>query len=124
MYIGTLVMAPKGTAGTSTYYYTPWMPRQAQNAWFTYQLIQSLLASGGVFAIVPYHKNREDRGDEGTAVSGSFTEIVSGTGFYQMKCEGLKELVRFKIEVKVGGGGYPEGAVYRLLAAMWYDKAV
>lgn len=128
MHIGTLLM----TFGTTAHeYYTPWFPKGADNAYFTYEIIRKNLGGGatpGSFTVAVYTKNREDvgsQGDPNTAVSGSWTQLT-GTDFYEFKAENLKQLVRFKITLQ-GGTSAPtgqEGLVYRILPPTWYDKAV
>jgi hypothetical protein len=127
MNIGTLLMTFGSTAHE---YYTPWFPKGADNAYFTYEIIRQNFGTGGSpgFTVEVFTKNREDvgsQGDPNTAVTGSWTNLT-GTIFYEFKAESLKQLVRFKITVK--GGTTPpagqEGVVYRILPPTWYDKAV
>ncbi len=118
MHIGTSLMAMGSTTARS--YYTPWFQRGADNAVFTYEIIQAL-ASGGSFAVVVLHKNREDQGAEGAAVSGATFSQIGTSGFFEAKAVGLKELVRFKITVTPAG--VSDGVVYRFLSATWYSKA-
>jgi len=77
------------------------------------------------FTVEVYTKNREDVGSQGTAVSGSWTQL-SPADCYEFKATNLRQLVRFKI--KVTGGTSPpsgqEGVMYRILPPTWYDKAV
>jgi hypothetical protein len=127
MNIGTLVV----TFGSSSSqdYYTPWFPKGADNAHFTYEIIRQNFGTGGTpspgFSVEVFTKNREDVGSQGTTVSGSWTNFT-GTSFYDFEATNLRELVRFKITVK--GGTTPptgqEGVVYRILPPTWYDKAV
>mgnify|MGYP001262210476 CR=1 FL=1 len=125
MHIGTQLM----TFGTSSQeYFTPWFPRGADNALFTYEIIRKNLGTGsptGAFTVAVYTKNREDVGSQGTAVSGGWGQYT-GTDFYEFRAENLRELVRFKVTLQ--GGGTPptgqEGVVYRFLPPTWYDKAV
>lgn len=126
MHIGTLLM----TFGSSAHeYYTPWFSKGADNGYFTYEIIRQNFGTGGTpspgFSVEVYTKNVEDVGSQGTAVSGSWTNLT-GTSFYQFQATNLRQLVRFKITVK--GGTTPptgqEGVVYRFLPPTWYDKAV
>lgn len=118
MHIGTSLMAMGSTSAKT--YYTPWFPRGAENAVFTYELIQALPV-GGTFAVTALHKNREDQGAEGTTLvaSGSFSQIGS-SGLYHGVGTGIKELVRFKLVVTPAGTG--DGLVYRFLPPTWYPK--
>lgn len=126
MNIGTLLV----TFGSSAQeYFTPWFPKGADNAWFTYEIIRQNFGTGGSpspgFSVEVFTKNREDVGGQGTAVGVTFTQLGS-TGFYHGQATNLRQLVRFKITVK--GGTTPpsgqEGVVHRFLPPTWYDKAV
>lgn len=118
MNIGTTLMAMGSTAART--YYTPWFPRGAENAVFTYEVIQAL-AGAGTFAVTALHKNREDQGAEGASLvaSGGFSQIGT-SGFFHGIATGIKELVRFKIVVTPAGAS--DGVVYRFLAPTWYPK--
>lgn len=124
MNIGTLLI----TFGSSTQeYFSPWFPKGADNAYFTYEIIRQNFGTGGSpgFSVEVFTKNREDVGSQGTAASVTFAQIGS-TSFYHGPATNLRQLVRFKITVK-GGTTAPagqEGVVYRILPPTWYDKAV
>lgn len=120
MQIGTQIVALGNNATT---FYTPWFPKQGDNAVFAFELISSYYgASGGSFACTAYTKNREDLGSDGTATIISSTIT---TGFYQGVCTDLKELVRFKITVTPGSSiTGAVGATYRFLPPTWYDTAI
>jgi len=122
MNIGTQLMVI-GTVAKS--YDTPWFPKGADNAYFTYEIIHQNFGSGGSISVTVYTKNREDAGSESvTPFTFSFTQIGS-TAFYHAACANLKQLVRFKITVTPGTSPTgPEGVVYRFLPPTWYDKAV
>ena len=122
MHIGpTLVTLETG----AKHYYTPWFPRGGDNAYFTYEVIQKFLATGGSpgFTVTVYTKNVEDPGSEGTSFT--FTQIGS-TAFYEAACANLKQLVRFKITIAPGTDLtiYAQGVTYRFLPPTWCDKAV
>lgn len=126
MNIGTLLVTL--ASESAEVYFTPWFPKGADNAYFTYELIRKNLGTGtplGAFTVEVYTKNREDAGSQGTSVSGSWT-LLTGTDFYEFKAENLRQLVRFKVTLQ--GGHTPpagqEGVVYRFLPPTWYDKAV
>lgn len=126
MTIGTLLVTL--ASASAEVYFTPWFPKGADNAYFTYDIIRKSLGTGtpaGSFTVQVYTKNREDAGSQGASVSGSWTQLT-GTDFYEFPAENLRQLVRFKITVK--GGTTPptgqEGVVYRILPPTWYDKAV
>lgn len=63
MNIGTLLitLAP----GTAQEYFTPWFPKGADNAVFTYEIIRQNFGTGGTpgFTVAVYTKNREDIAD-------------------------------------------------------------
>ncbi|MFN6146388.1 MAG: hypothetical protein ACK5AL_08520 [Planctomycetota bacterium] len=119
MNIGTQLMVI-GTGAKS--YDTPWFPKGADNAYFTYEIIHQNFGSGGSISVTAYTKNREDAGSEGTSFS--FTQIGS-TAFWHAPCTNWKQLVRFKITVTPGTSPTgPEGVCYRILPPTWYDKAV
>ena len=125
MNIGTLLitLAP----GTAQEYFTPWFPKGADNAVFTYEIIRQNFGTAGtpVFKVEVYTKNREDVGSQGTTVSGSWTQL-SPSLFYEIKTTNLRQLVRFKITV-TGGTTPPtgqEGIMYRILPPTWHDRAV
>lgn len=120
MHIGTQLMTLSTGAKS---YYTPWLPKGADNAYFTYELIHQFLASGGTFVVTGYTKNREEPGSEGTSFA--FSQIGS-TAFYEASPTNLKQLVRFKVTITPGGSASDgaQGVTYRLLPPTWYDKAV
>ena len=125
MNIGTLLitLAP----GSAQEYFTPWFPKGADNAVFTYEIIRQNFGTGGTpgFTVAVYTKNLEDVGSQGTAVSGSWTQL-SPADFYEFKATNLRQLVRFKITLTGSTLGLTgqEGVVYRILPPTWYDKAV
>ena len=125
MFTGTQLLC-LGT-GAKTYD-TPWFPASAENAYFTYEIIQSNFGTGspaGSLVIKVYTKNREDSGSEGPGSPYTFSQIGS-TAFYEAHCTGLLELVRFEI-ILTAGATPPtgqEGVCYRILAPTWYDSAV
>ena len=122
MNIGTQLMTLETGAKS---YYTPWFPKGADNAYFTYEIIHQFLATGGSpgFTVTAYTKNREDAGSEGTSFG--FSQIGS-TSFYHAECTNLKQLVRFKITIAPGTDLtiYAQGVTYRMLPPTWYDTAV
>jgi hypothetical protein len=124
MNIGTLLMTFGSTAHE---YYTPWFPKGADNAYFTYEIIRQNFGTGGTpgFTVEVFTKNLEDVGSQGTAASVTFSNLT-GTSFYHGPATSLRQLVRLKITVK--GGTTPptgqEGVVYRILPPTRYDKAV
>jgi hypothetical protein len=117
MHIGELILAPP--SGTRVYV-TPWLPRQADNAYVTYELF-NLIGSPTVTVAV-YHKDRDEQGsalDAGHKLSGTFS-AVTGTNFWTQKFSGLRELLRFQITVQANSAAL-EGAYYRFLQPTWFD---
>lgn len=102
---------------------TPWMQRQADNAVYTFELIDN--PDGVDVEISVLEKNSEDYGS-GTATIGPSTFT---TGFLEIDTSteepGQSEMIRFKIAVGNPGLETPNGTgiVYRLLQATWYDAA-
>lgn len=123
MHIGTLLMTLGGESTEE--YYTPWFPKGADNAVFTYEIIRQNFGSGGQIKIDVFTKNREDIGSNGTS-KGTIGTNFSGTTFYEQAFTDLRELVRFKITLTPGSSKPTgqEGVVYRILPPTWYDKAV
>ena len=93
-------------------YFTPWFPRQADNAVFTYDRIASTLSTAE--AVDVFHKNEEDAG-AGTMLTG-FSADLTSTGLFEAQCIGLKEMVRFRIQVKKATGWVH----FRFLPPTWY----
>ena len=116
MHIGHTLVA---SADSSTDYFTPWFPASADNGIFTYEKIHGNMS----LTVTVYHKDMEDPGSApGSPATSTFTQIGSTT-FYEAKCEGLKELVRFKLQVSSGGGESGAYFVYRFLPPVWYSTA-
>ena len=124
MHIGTLLMTLGGEEGAEEYY-TPWFPKGADNAVFTYEIIRQNFGSGGSIQVDVFTKNREDIGSNGTS-KGTISTNFAGTTFYEHTVTDLRELVRFKITLTPGSSKPTgqEGVVYRILPPTWYDKAV
>jgi|KBSSwiStaDraftv2_1062776.scaffolds.fasta_scaffold1872565_1 hypothetical protein len=99
--------------GEDAYYFTPWFPRVADNAIFTFQRIEDTLTGGGAVVEV-FHKNAEDAGT-GSSVT-EFSSQLGSTDLYEAACTGLKEMVRFRIMVKDGTGWIH----FRFLPPTWY----
>lgn len=128
MNIGTQLTAMGTTIGPLTFY-SPWFPKGADNAYFSYELLYKNLGTGGTpgsFIVTVYTKNREDFGSEGTAYT-SFTAIGSSTTFFHKECTNLKQLIRFKFVLTPGLTPPTVGqdsVIYRILPPTWYDTAV
>ena len=108
MLLGTLLIE-----GAKTF--TSWMPRVADNAIFSYEVVQHYGAGANPFVVKIFHKNMEDLG-KGSDASATWT-ATSNT--HHATVTGLKELVRYQIDViamEVGG-------VYRIFDPTWFDTA-
>ena len=119
MLLGSLLLA--GTTppldGTT---FTPWMPRLADNAIFTYEVVRFYKTAGpppptfNPFDVKIFHKNSEDLG-EGEDAGATW---VQSDNIHRTTLTGLKELVRYRIHcdtVDVGG-------VYRILEPTWFNS--
>ena len=110
MQIGRLVLNGQLTM-------TPWFPRQADNAIFSYEIVKALFP-GDTIGVTVYHKNKEDSG-RGELVDGEGSPDWTADGTISTGTfKGLKEMVRFSI---AGGGAI--GVVFRMLTPTWYDDA-
>lgn len=112
MHIGSSL--PYGTTA-----FTPWMRRQADNAVFTFEIIDN--PDSTTVTITVYEKNADEYG-AGTAKS--ITPTTTGN-FKEYVAEDLEEMVRFRIEVAMTEAADPNGTgiVYRMLEPTWYDEA-
>lgn len=108
MIIGQTINADYGAVRE---HFTPWFPRVADNAAFTFQRIFSTLGIEEVVEV--FHKNAEDSGT-GSSVA-SFAQLGS-TDLYEAACAGLKEMVRFRIQIKDTTGWLH----FRFLSPTWY----
>lgn len=114
MWMNTQIVALNTTAQT---YYTPWFPKGSDNGIFTMEKLLDTINGGITVSVV--HKNREDEGSA-PATAATFASLAGN--FYEAPCEGLKEMVRFKITFTASAAG--QGAIFRFLAPTWYDTAV
>jgi len=115
--IGHTLVVP---GNTSQDYFTPWFPRVADDARFTFEEIYSTASS---VTVTVYHKSAEDAGDEGGSSVASFSSQLSPANVYEASCSNLKELVRFK--VTIGSETSAPGVLrYRFLPPTWFSKAV
>ena len=99
--------------------FTPWMSRQADNAIFTFELIDNPGQTD--ITITPYTRDREDYG---AGTPGTPATIASGgPTFAEITVTNMEEMIRFLIEVDPIGGGSGSGIIYRMLEPTWYDEA-
>lgn len=122
MWMNTEIVALNTSAQV---YYTPWFPKGADNGVFAMERILHTFAGAGgdgdgEFTVTVWHKNREDEGSAPGSAVATLT-VLGSTAFYEAKCTGLKELVRFRMEFQAGSVG--QGVIFRLLPPTWYDTA-
>lgn len=96
---------------------TPWMRRQADNAVFTFEIIDN--PDSAVVTITVTEKNSESYG----AGTGDGVTHTFSSGFLEIDRADLMELVRFSIDVEKVTPTNGTGVVYRMLAPTWYDLA-
>ena len=111
------------TAGGDKYeIYSPWFPRQADNAIFTFYQIQKLLGTGDLVVEI-FHKNAEDLGP-GSLITSTFVEEGSSGVFWtSTPVTGLKELVRCRVHAGFASGAGHYGAWFRILEPTWFNRA-
>jgi hypothetical protein len=109
MIIGQTLMADEEN---NRDYFTRWFPRVADNAVFTFQRIHSTLSVNEDVDV--FEKNVEDAGT-GTNTSG-FSSQLGSTDLYEASGINLKEMVRFRVQLKAGTGWIH----FRFLAPTWY----
>jgi len=106
----------------SVTYYTPWFGKGADNALFTLELILSTI-SGSTFAVSVWTKSSDEEGSAPGSSLGTFSTLATlSSTFYQVKCGGIKDLVRFEIAFTAAAAG--EGVIFRFLSPTWFDTAV
>lgn len=99
-------------------YYTPWFPKGADNAMFALEKVLDTIAGG--ITVTVFTKNREDEGSAPGSAVGTFASL-SGA-FHEVACQGLKDLVRFRIVFTASAAG--QGVICRFLPPTWFDTAV
>jgi hypothetical protein len=123
--------------------FSPWFPREADNAIFTLQIIATFGESVALTVEV-FSKNSEDTGP-GSEVGNAITwETVDSNAAFKAaqflvngSFSGFDELVRFKFSVSTGSDQLPVAAGfaqldasdmmwvrYRMLMPTWFDTAV
>lgn len=115
MYIGDLI--PAAAPPTAPTLFTSWFPRQADNAIFTYEIIDAM--GGTSFSVRVFHKNKEDPGEGEPAEGVGSPEWTADGTLYTGTFMELKEMVRF--EVTSGTSGL--GVCYRFLSPTWFNDA-
>jgi hypothetical protein len=117
MWMNTQIVALDTSAQT---YFTPWMPKGADNGVFTMEKTLDTI-TGTAVAVRVFTKYREDEGSSPGSAAGTFAALES-TNFLEANCASLKDLVRFEIKFTAASAG--QGVVYRFLPPTWYDTAV
>lgn len=114
-----------GAADAGAAVYSPWFPRQGDNAVFTLDTIE-IQGTGAQLSVQVFTKNSEDAGDGAVADDGmgSAVEIVrtlaDGPGRENNTWEGnLKEMVRYKFIMK---NSTDDWALFRMLPPVWFDS--
>ena len=115
MHVGQWLVASNSSGATKVF--SPWFPRGADNAVFTYESIKTV--GSATLTITVVHKNREDTGN-GTSAGDTWT-AVAGSAFKTQTILQLKELVRFEFELTSSSGD--AFCLYRMLAPTWFNDA-
>ncbi len=97
-------------------FYSPWMPRQADNVTMTLDLMQAMGAKLKVELIT---KSLETAGD-GTTV-GATISLQGTPNEYTATASGVNELVRYKFTVDADVDETIGGVLFRMLDLLWYD---
>ena len=107
------------TAAGKVTLWSPWFPRAADDAIFTYE---EMVNDGGTLVVKVFGKDTEEPGD-GTEVTGSSFSQISGTNFYKTAVvAGMPELVRFRYELTRDEAD-PASVLFRMLSPTWFDQA-
>ncbi len=115
MHIGELLCASPDPAAIV---FTEWMPRQADNAVFTVDLIDAVLAQ---LTVKVFHKNAEETGSG--SLAGTIVTADRTAGLKVVTVSGLKEMVRYQVEVVGSDANQLGGLLYRFLPATWFNTA-
>jgi len=110
MFIGQTVLTTQSV-------FTPWLPRQADNAIMTWELVQQI--GGTELAVKLFSKNREDPGEGAEVGPSSWDDDGVHTGIRYSTFTGLREMVRFKVTASNDSGA----CIFRLLSPTWFDDA-
>jgi len=104
-----------GQTTDGTEVYSPWFPRQGDNARFTLEVVA---VSSATLKVEVFTKNSEDAGD-GTIVSGvSATSTTVERKVFEAE-GGLEELVRYKFTVT---DAVTKWVLFRMLRPVWFDS--
>ncbi|MBK9386022.1 MAG: hypothetical protein IPN34_14520 [Planctomycetes bacterium] len=106
------LLISKTTVGTKVY--SPWFPRQSDNATFQVEVVQR--SDNATLKVEAVHKNSEDTGN-GTEVTPAIVAAATAVDIYSAEITALKEMVRFKFTVT---GTTGEWVLFRMLPTSWY----
>ncbi|MCB9583767.1 MAG: hypothetical protein H6718_00125 [Polyangiaceae bacterium] len=109
MYIGQFL--PNGAI-----IFSPWFPREADNAIFTFETIDN--DGSGSLTVDVYHKNTEDPGPGAALSATAAFSAIGSTNYKSGRFVGIKEMVRFRY---TGSGGW---VIFRMLHPTWFNTAV
>ena len=99
--------------------FSPWFPRQGDDAKFTVETIDS--DGGPVLTVSAYTKSSETVGN-GTTAAGGPTMTASGTAGANIDADwvgNLNELVRYHFEISGDAGDW---ILFRMLPPVWFDS--
>ncbi|MCB9870143.1 MAG: hypothetical protein H6837_09820 [Planctomycetes bacterium] len=91
MYIGQFL--PNGAI-----IFSPWFPREADNAIFTFETIDN--DGSGSLTVDVYHKNTEDPGPGAALSATAAFSAIGSTNYKSGRFVGIKEMVRFATRVR------------------------
>ncbi|MGK0155708.1 MAG: hypothetical protein ACI9SE_002673 [Neolewinella sp.] len=99
-------------------FFSPWFPRQDDNARFAYERIHSTLDSPETVEV--FSKRSEDSGDSPGSVVATFAGL-GATGFFEASCFDLKDMVRFRVTIAIEED--PGWLHFRFLEPTWFATA-
>ncbi len=114
MFIGQTIVAEDSTNGSTVF--SPWFPRNGDAVTSTVEVIA--FSSTGTLTISILDKNSDQTGDAPNAAVGSF-DAITAVGTSSKRVSGLRELVRYKINLKRASGTGTIYAHLRMLAPSW-----
>lgn len=99
--------------------WSPWFPRTADDAIFTYE---EMVNDGGSLVVKVFGKDSEEAGDGVEVTGGAFAQL-GATNFYKTSVvAGLPELVRFRYELTREESAQAS-VLFRMLSPTWFDQA-
>jgi hypothetical protein len=104
----------------STVVYSPWMPRQGDNAVFIAEVVEINLATLQVRVFTKAHENAGSGSDADTGTSIS----ISSAGVSSDEWDGLKDLVRFEFTLDNLLNDDQEWVLFRMHEPIWFDSVL